>query len=123
MNYYERLRKLFRKRRLELNMMQTEIAEKADISNNFYSNIERGKTKPSVETVFKICKALHLSLDEIIFEEELSGKEAYAKTALKDFERILKENNTKSIANTIEFCNVLSNLLKKIAESEDDNEI
>ena len=72
MNYYERLRKLFRQRRLELNMMQTEVAEKADISNNFYSNIERGRTKPSVDTVFKICKALNLSLDEIIFEAKFS---------------------------------------------------
>lgn len=121
MDYYERLRKLFRKKRLELNMMQTEIAEKADISNNFYSNIERGKTKPSVETVLKICKALKLSLDEIIFEEDLSEKELYAKEVLKDFEKILKENDTKSISNTIDFCNVLSNLLKKIADLENDN--
>lgn len=118
MNYYERLRKLFRKRRLELNMMQTEVAEIADISNNFYSNIERGKTKPSVETVLKICKALKLSLDEIIFEEELSEKEVYAKEALKDFERILTENNNKSIENTIDFCKALATLLEKLMNSE-----
>ena len=93
--------------------MQTEVAEKADISNNFYSNIERGKTKPSVETVFKICRALDLSLDGIIFEKK-SMKEVYLQETLKDFEKILQDNDAKSIENTIEFCNVLSAMLKKI---------
>lgn len=120
MDYYEKLRKLFKKRRMELNMMQTEVAEIADISNNFYSNIERGKTKPSVDTMFKICKALKLSLDEIIFEDISSKKELQSKEIAKEFEMILKENNTKNIEGIIEFCNTISVILRKVNNSEGD---
>ena len=112
MNYYERLRKLFRQRRLELNMMQTEVAEKADISNNFYSNIERGRTKPSVDTVFKICKALNLSLDEIIFEKEMPKEELYLKETIRELDNILKDS--KKIETVVEFCNAITMLLNKL---------
>ncbi|MGN1327328.1 MAG: helix-turn-helix domain-containing protein [Clostridia bacterium] len=114
MDYYEKLRILLKKRRLELNMMQTEVAEKADISNNFYSNIERGKTKPSVETLFKICKALNLSLDEIIFEEEMSTKDIYIKETVRNLDKIFKDG--KSAETIIEFCNSFTSLLRKLKE-------
>lgn len=114
MDYYDKLRKLLKKRRTELNMMQTEVAEKADISNNFYSNIERGNTKPSVETVLKICKALNLSLDEIIFEEDVPIEEKFIKEATRDLKNIARNNDKKSIQNTIELCNIFSNLFDKM---------
>ena len=114
MDYYEKLRILLKKRRLELNMMQTEVAEKADISNNFYSNIERGKTKPSVDTLFKICKAWNLSLDEIIFEEEMSKKDIYIKETVRNLDKIFKDS--KSIDAIMEFCNSFNILLKKIKD-------
>ena len=116
MNYYERLRKLFRQRRLELNMMQTEVAEKADISNNFYSNIERGRTKPSVDTVFKICKALNLSLDEIIFEKEIPKEELYLKETIRELDNIPKDS--KKIETVVEFCNAITMLLKKLKDEK-----
>lgn len=112
MNYYESLQKLFRRRRLELNMMQTEVAEKADISNNFYSNIERGRTKPSVDTVFKICKALNLSLDEIIFEKEMPREELYLKETIRELDNILRDD--KKIETVVEFCNAITMLLNKL---------
>lgn len=114
MDYYDKLRKLFKKRRVELKMMQMEVAEKADISNNFYSNIERGNTKPSVETVFKICKALNLSLDEIIFEENVSVEEIYVKEAIRDLKNIKDNNDQRCLENMIELCNILSDLINKI---------
>lgn len=119
MDYYEKIRKLLKHRRLELNMMQTEVAEKADISNNFYSNIERGKTKPSVETLIKICKALNLSLDEIIFEEGKQIKEIYAKEVLRDLENTLKGKDENSIDAMAHICDVLSRTLLKIKNKKE----
>lgn len=119
MDYYEKIRKLLKHRRLELNMMQTEVAEKADISNNFYSNIERGETKPSVETLIKICKALNLSLDEIIFEEGKQIKEIYAKEVLRDLENSLKGKDDNSIDAMANICNVLSRTLLKIKNKKE----
>lgn len=116
MDYYEKLRMLLKKRRLELNMMQTEVAEKADISNNFYSNIERGKTKPSVDTVFKICKALNLSLDEIIFDEENMSEELRAKGVIREFNNVFKGVDKKTVETMISFFNAIIVTLNKMKE-------
>lgn len=116
MDYYESLRKLFKRRRSELKMRQTEVAEKADISNNFYSNIERGQTKPSVDTVIKICKALNLSLDEIIFEKEIPKYELSLKETMRELDSIIKDE--KKIETVIEFCNAITILARKLKNEE-----
>lgn len=99
-------------------MMQTEVAEKADISNNFYSNIERGKTKPSVETLIKICKALDLSLDSIIFEEKVPKEEINIKNSIKEFQNVLKGEDPKSIESMIKFCNSMIIMLNQMKDNK-----
>lgn len=116
MDYYESLRKLFKRRRNELKMKQTEVAEKADISNNFYSNIERGQTKPSVDTVIKICKALNLSLDEIIFDGENMSDELNAKEIIREFNNVFKEIDEKNIENMISLFNAIIATLNKMKQ-------
>lgn len=117
MNYYEELRKLFKQKREELNMKQTEVAEQADISNNFYSNIERGTTKPSVETVLKICTVLQLSLDKIIFCEKMTSEELQSKEVNKEIENMIKSCNNKNIEDMILFCNSMITILNKMKEN------
>lgn len=116
MNYYEELRKMFKQKREELNMKQTEVAEQADISNNFYSNIERGKTKPSVETVLKICTVLQLSLDRIIFYDKMTNQELKSKEINKELENIMRKCDNKNIDDMILFCNSMSTILNKMKE-------
>ena len=116
MDYYIELGKLFKKRRLELNMMQVDVAEKADISNNFYSSIERGKTKLSVETLIKITKALRLSIDPVIFDDGTSKNDTYIKTAIRDLDNMLKDRNNKEIEDMVRFCDVFSTVLKNFIE-------
>lgn len=112
MDYYIELGKIFRKRRLELKMMQVEVAEMADISNNFYSNIERGRTKLSVESLMRILKALQLSIDPLIFDDELSKNEACRKTIMRDLDNMLKDKNKSEIKSMISFCNTFAKLLE-----------
>jgi len=50
-------------RRRELGMKQTELAEQAGVSNNFVSGIETGKSKPTIDTLAKICAALDVTPD------------------------------------------------------------
>lgn len=114
MDYYERLRKLFRKRRLELNMMQTQVAEQADISNNFYSNIERGNTKPSLETVIKICKALNLSLDTIIFDKKMTEDDGDIKQTVEELKYMFKDKTEESLNEMIEMTEALTRMLTKM---------
>lgn len=46
-------------------MTQMEVAEAADLSNRAYADIERGTSNMRVDTIIKICNALHITPDEI----------------------------------------------------------
>ena len=50
-------------RRRELGLKQFELAEKAGLSNNYLSSIERGWSIPSLETFATLCLALNTSPD------------------------------------------------------------
>ena len=69
--------KLYAKRR-ERGMTQAELAEKAEISDRTYADIERGVTVMRIDTLLKICKALNITPDEIFTESvecEMSEEE------------------------------------------------
>lgn len=50
-----------KKIREELNMSQRELAEKADISQQFLCDIEQGRKKPSIDTAIKLARALNIT--------------------------------------------------------------
>lgn len=50
-------------RRKELNVKQSELAERLEISNNHMSSIENGKQKPSLDIFINICIQLNVSPD------------------------------------------------------------
>ena len=52
-----------RLRRLELDMSQEELAEKAGISTSFIGHIERAEKSATLDTFDQICEVLGLSLD------------------------------------------------------------
>jgi transcriptional regulator with XRE-family HTH domain len=53
--------------RLKKEMTQAELAERAELSNVYVSNIETGVKEISLEVFMKIADALGLSLDELAF--------------------------------------------------------
>lgn len=53
-------------------MTQVEVAEAAGLSNRTYADIERGTVNMRIETVLKICNALHITPDEILTKSESS---------------------------------------------------
>lgn len=55
--------------RKRLGLTQMEVAEAAGMSDRAYADIERGTVNMRVETILRICKALHISPDEILTED------------------------------------------------------
>lgn len=51
--------------RLQKNLTQAGLADKASINPNYYAKVERGELKPSIETLEKIIKALGLKSSDI----------------------------------------------------------
>lgn len=54
------------KRRKALNMQQSELAEKLDISTNHLSTIETGKSHPSYDLLCKLCITLDVTPDYLM---------------------------------------------------------
>lgn len=46
------------------------VADLADIPRSTFSDWKAGRSKPKVEKLFKICRALGMTLDDLIFAEE-----------------------------------------------------
>ena len=57
-------------RRIELNMSQTELAQKAGVTRQTIGLIEAGDFNPSIKLCIAICKALGSTLDELFWEDE-----------------------------------------------------
>ena len=52
--------------RTEKGITQGDIARALEIDKSFVSNIENGKTNPTLATIAKIAKAIGVSVDELL---------------------------------------------------------
>jgi transcriptional regulator with XRE-family HTH domain len=60
-------------------LKQGELADRAGIAQNTLSQIELGKTTPSVRTLEKIARALNLDLSELLLEEPVQERQRWDK--------------------------------------------
>lgn len=51
-----------RKYRKELKLTQEELSKRCGLHSTYIGQIERGEKNPSIESIFKICKALSLNI-------------------------------------------------------------
>lgn len=63
--------------RKKAGLTQSEVAESANLSDRTYADIERGTVNMRIETVLKICEALHITPDVVLTEDnpQLSVKQ------------------------------------------------
>lgn len=57
-------------RRIELDMSQTELAQKCGVTRQTIGLIETGDFNPSIKLCVSICKALGVTLNDLFWEEE-----------------------------------------------------
>jgi len=69
------IQQLIKSRRLYLNLTQTELANKSGVKQNYISDIEHGKSTPTLETVNKLLKALGVDSVEKLIENEFKKRE------------------------------------------------
>lgn len=63
---YVKLGKQLRRARHMRDLTQEELAERAGISTSFVGHIERGTRVPSLETVWRMCRAMNISIDYLM---------------------------------------------------------
>ena len=62
---YIAMGKRIRRQRRWMDLSQEQLAEMVGVSTSFIGHIERGTRVPSLDTVWRICKALEVSMDHI----------------------------------------------------------
>ena len=63
---YTEIGKRIAHRRKELGLKQSEVSERAGISDPYMSNIERATSIPSIEVVMRLATALETTPDEFL---------------------------------------------------------
>lgn len=58
--------------RKRMGLTQADVAEAAELSTRTYADIERGSVNMRIETVLRICNALHITPDEILTTDNSS---------------------------------------------------
>ena len=66
MNEAEKLGKNLKRIRTAKGISQGEISRKLEVDKSFISNIEAGKTNPTLATIAKIAKAIGVSVGELM---------------------------------------------------------
>lgn len=56
--------------RKQIGMTQAQVAEAAGLSDRTYADIERGTVNMRLQTLLRICTALHITPDEIMTDDE-----------------------------------------------------
>lgn len=67
------LSKTLKEKRQELNLKQSELAEKAGITLSAISNYEQGLREPKLNVLIKIADIFDMTLDELVGRERLEG--------------------------------------------------
>lgn len=58
--------RLLREERIKRNLSLNELAVKAGLSRQMVSYIEQEKRNPSLDTLLRLTRALHVNLDDVI---------------------------------------------------------
>ena len=61
--------------RKKIGLTQTEVAEKAGLSDRTYADIERGEVNMIIGTFLSICNALNITPDDVLTQKEYSSQE------------------------------------------------
>jgi transcriptional regulator with XRE-family HTH domain len=62
----QKIGKKLKDARKKLGLKQSDVAEKADISVNYYARIERNEENPTLETLERVLKALKLKSSDVL---------------------------------------------------------
>lgn len=73
-HYVVELGKRIKRQRIALKLTQAQLAEKAGISAQYVSHIEKGDQQMSVTVFSRVCDALEISADKLLYNRSLESQ-------------------------------------------------
>lgn len=83
--------------RLESRRTLQEVADDADLSTGFLSQIERGLSEPSVDSVLRIAGALNVAVNALVIEDEVQQGRATPPFSGTYWDRFITPESAKTI--------------------------
>ena len=111
--FYETIGKKIKRYRKAKSWTQTDLSEKADVTQGYISDIEKGKARLNVDAFVSICNALEISTSDVLKDQEkvkpidtkllLAISQLDPKDRMKLFEtyELIKEKAIKTPSHTI----------------------
>lgn len=99
-----------RRLREQKNLTQMEFAEMIDITDKALSKIEVGKSYPHLNTLISISEALQVSLEFLISEQNMLGKEAY----INEIKERVSKMEVYAIKHILEYIDLFARLEKEM---------
>lgn len=96
---YSEIGKRIAARRKELGLKQYQVCEMIDVNYKYLSNLETGRSAPSLELIMSLCRALDTTPDRLLF-----GTDRQSPTAQGLYEKAqrLNENNRRLLDGIID---------------------
>ncbi|MEE0913060.1 MAG: helix-turn-helix transcriptional regulator [Ruminococcus sp.] len=92
-----------RKYRLKIDVSQESLSLSAGINPAYVGRLERGEKCPTIDTLYKICSALEISVCEILnFEPDTKSSDTQAKIRIENALKKLPDTQQIKIAEIIE---------------------
>ena len=99
-----------KKQRNKRNMTQEHLAEIANLSVVFISNVERAKRVPSLEKMIDICNALECTMDELL-DGFIAAKTSSAHSQL---DSLIAESSAPERIFLAKLCSIMKDYLSDI---------
>lgn len=97
MNYAEIGRRIAQKRR-KLLLTQAEVEAKADLSPRYLSNIERGRSIPSIDVLMQIADVLHMTPDEVLLGADRASQTELQEQLAVSLERLNPQQQEQALS-------------------------
>lgn len=111
---YKKLGERIRKIRKEKNLTQEYLAEQTNLTHVQIGNIEKARSKPSIDSLVSISNVLQTSIDELLFGCIIFSKDKY----YNDYIAIISDCNDNEKQIIIENALSLKDLLKKYPNTD-----
>lgn len=111
--YIVELGKRVKKQRLALKLTQAQLAEKAGVSTQYISHIEKGDQTMSIAVFSRICEALNISSDKLLYNRSPESQ----KQLSADIEHLLADCSPTERIGILHLIEEVKGIIKEIKDA------
>ncbi|ADL08391.1 helix-turn-helix domain-containing protein [Thermosediminibacter oceani] len=105
--FFKNIGKRIRQIRLQRDLTQEELGERANLHYSYIGQVERGDKLPSLKTLSKIAKALNVSLDYVLEDPATYEAQPDTEAAINELVTMVRTRPVQQIKLLISVCRTI----------------